>query len=176
MHLDTYYGAIKNKDEIKYVVRKSLSPDFTLKEAENIVDETVKQKVKSAFVGNKLQLPVYMNEEKGIEIKKVRCFANTIKNPIHIRSQRDLSDKDYKQHFHVSNDTNYCMAIYEGKIKGKVKRDYKLVRTIDAAKYFKRSTNYEVQKTLVPELSNKVFELKQLLKVGQMVLLYESYP
>lgn len=176
LHLDKYYGAIKNKDEIKYVVRKSLYNNFNKDTAKNIVDKKVKEIVLSAFVGGKLQLPVYMNEEKGIEIKKVRCFANTIKNPIHIRSQRDLSDKDYKQHFHVSNDTNYCMAIYEGITKGKVKRDYKLVRTIDAAKYFKRSTNYEAQKTLVPELSNKGFELKQLLKVGQMVLLYESYP
>ena len=164
LHKETYYGAIENKDEIKYVVRKSLSPDFKLKEAENIVDETVKQKVKSAFVGNKLQLPVYMNKEKGIEIKKVRCFYK-MREPINIRQHRDLSDKDYKQLYHVENNGNYIMAIYED-------CGYLILNNIEAASYYRRSKFINKSRTIVPSENNGE-KLKYILKSGTRVLLLQ---
>ena len=62
-----------------------------------------------------------MNKQKGIRINKVRCYADSVKNPLKIRQQRDVSKKEYKQQFNVMNDSNYLMAIYEGEEKGRKK-------------------------------------------------------
>ena len=180
LHSDTYYGAIEKDGEIRYVVRRALSSLEKMTEVDNIVDETVKEKVKAAIAEKGLKEAVsgtiYMNEEKGIVIKKVRCFANDVKKPINIRHQRDMSRKEYKQQYHVKNEGNYMLAIYEDVVKGKVRRDYELVKTIEAADYYRRSTDKSERLSLVPERSLKGFPLKWNLKIGQHVILYETSP
>lgn len=182
LHEQTIYGAIERDGEIKYVVRKPLS---SLKEEQikNIVDDTVRQKV-LAFVnvyGIKAlkdpNLKVYMNEEKGIVINKVRCYATMVKHPLHFdkRKPRDLSKKEYKQDFYVTNDSNYIMAIYEGKVKGKVKREVEYVNSMDAAQFFKRSNDRSVYSSIVPENSVTYgLTLLYKLRIGTMLLLYEK--
>lgn len=180
LHSDTYYGAIEKDGEIRYVVRRALSSLEKMTEVDNIVDETVKEKVKAAIAEKGFKEAVsgtiYMNEEKGIVIKKVRCFANDVKKPINIRHQRDMSRKEYKQQYHVKNEGNYMLAIYEDVVKGKVRRDYELVKTIEAADYYRRSTDKSERLSLVPERSLKGFPLKWNLKIGQHVILYETSP
>jgi len=136
LHNDTYYGAIEKDGKICYVVRKAINSFASEKDIENIVDEMVKAKVKEyvAMHGFKEAIAgdIYMNFEKGVKIKKVRCFANSVKQPLNIRQQRDASRKEYKRQYHVSNDSNYCMAIYEGSGNGKAKREYELVKNIEA--------------------------------------------
>ena len=183
LHNDTYYGAITEPatGDLKYVVRKALS---ALKEADvkNIVDDTVRNIVqaaikekgfKDAMVG-----PVWMNEAKGIQIKKVRCYAPLVTNPLNIRRQRDKSEKEYKQQYHVANDRNYLMAIYIGKDKkGREKRDFKLVNNLMAAEYFRTSNDKEMMgRSLVPLLSKNDYPLAYTLKIGTMVLLCEKEP
>jgi len=183
LHLDTYYGAIERDGEIKYVVRKALT-DTTFfdspKKLDLIVDEAVRDKVKQAVEGKNFKEamaePIYMNKEKGILIKKVRCYMNSVRNPLNIRKHRDLSTKEYKQQFHVANDSNYIMAIYEGLVKGKVKREFEIVNMLDAANYFKTSTSKEEFPTLVPQRSANGLEMKSRLFIGTMVLLYEKSP
>ena len=131
LHKDTFYGAIKRDDEIRYVVRKSLE-QLQVTDIEKIVDEAVKALVKEAIatVGfktamNPAEYTIWMNREKGIPIRKVRIFTPNVTQPILLKKQRDLSDKEYKQDYHVVNDGNYCMAIYEGQDKkGKTKRTF----------------------------------------------------
>ena len=180
LHSDTYYGAIEKDGEIRYVVRRALSSLEKMTEVDNIVDETVKERVKAAIAEKGFKEAVsgtiYMNEEKGIVIKKVRCFANDVKKPINIRHQRDMSRKEYKQQYHVKNEGNYMLAIYEDVVKGKVRRDYELVKTIEAADYYRRSTDKSERLSLVPERSPKGFPLKWNLKIGQHVILYETSP
>ena len=180
LHSDTYYGAIEKDGEIRYVVRRALSSLEKMTEVDNIVDETVKERVKAAIAEKGFKEAVsgtiYMNEEKGIVIKKVRCFANDVKKPINIRHQRDMSRKEYKQQYHVKNEGNYMLAIYEDVVKGKVRRDYELVKTIEAADYYRRSTAKSERMSLVPERSPKGFPLKWNLKIGQHVILYETSP
>ena len=180
LHSDTYYGAIEKDGEIRYVVRRALSSLEKMTEVDNIVDEIVKEKVKAAIAEKGFKEAVsgtiYMNEEKGIVIKKVRCFANDVKKPINIRHQRDMSRKEYKQQYHVKNEGNYMLAIYEDVVKGKVRRDYELVKTIEAADYYRRSTDKSERMSLVPERSPKGFPLKWNLKIGQHVILYETSP
>lgn len=181
LHMDTYYGAIERDGEIRYVVRRELSSFEKMSDLDNIVDEAVREKVK-AVVAEKgfkeaLQGCIYMNEEKGITIKKVRCYANDIKKtPIKIREKkiRDLSQKEYKRSFYVKNEENYLLAIYEGCVKGKPKRDYELVKNIEAAAFFKQSTDKQDFPTIVPEKSEKGFPLKYILRTGMHVILYEN--
>ena len=62
----------------------------------SIVEEAIKQHgFKKAMEG-----PIYMNKEKGIEIKKVRIYVPTITKPLNIRNQRDLSQKEYNRQYH----------------------------------------------------------------------------
>lgn len=180
LHKETYYGAIERDGEIKYVVRKALTSFEKETDIDNIVDDTVREIVRNAVRGKTFKeaiaQPIYMNKEKGILIKKVRCFAQGITRPLNIRQQRDISLKEYKQTFHVANDTNYCMAIYEGLVKNKIKRDFELVKTLDAVTYFKDSTCKVEFPTLVPSKSNAELPLKSIIKIGTMVLLYENTP
>lgn len=176
LHNDTYYGAIERDGEIKYVVRKLLG---SLKESdvENIVDDAVKEKVKQAIAekGFKkaMEEDIFMNREKGIKIKKVRCFTPTVTNPLHIRSHRDESRKEYKRQFHVTLDGNYCMAIYEGEVKGKMKRTYEIVNMIDAAAYYKKSADLTKQYPIAPENKNGL-KYRCSVRTGTQIILLQS--
>ena len=176
LHNDTYYGAIERDGEIRYVVRKELR---NLKESdiENIVDDAVKEKVKQAIAKNgfkdAMEGDVFMNKEKGIKIKKVRCFVPSVTNPLHIRTHRDESQKEYKRQFHVTLDGNYCMAIYEGEVKGKMKRTYEIVNMIDAASYFKKSADLTKRYPIAPENKNGL-KFRCTVRTGTQIILLQS--
>ena len=177
LHNDTYYGAIERDGEIKYVVRRPISSFVKISDLDNIVDPAVKEIIKQAADKKGLKQAVsgviYMNEEKGIKINKVRCYAKTVKNPVNIRKHRDISRKDYKQQFHVQNESNYMLAIYEGEVKGKTKRTYELVKNIEATDFYKESTDKADFPSIIPQSKNDL-PLKHKLKIGQHVLLYED--
>jgi len=169
LHQDTYYGAIKphGEDNVRYVVRRSLD---SLKESDiaNIVDDAVREKVREAVsrLGFKeaMSEPIYMNKEKGILIKKVRCYAPTVTSPLPIRERkrRDTSRKEYKRPFYVVNDENYMMAIYEG---GKMQ----MVTALDAASFY----NKHGYPTIAPEEYNGK-KLKYLVRKGTKILMLEK--
>lgn len=176
LHNDTYYGAIKRDGVIKYVIRKELS---SLKESdvENIVDDIVKEKVKQTIADKGFKQAmgedIFMNKEKGIKIKKVRCYAPSVTNPLHIRTHRDESRKEYKRQYHVTPDGNYCMAIYEGEIKGQIKRSYEIVNMIDAAAYFKKSSDMSGQYPIAPEIKNGL-KYRCTVRTGTQIILLQS--
>ena len=177
LHEQTFYGAIKKNDEIKYVVRKSLD-SLDPKDIDKIVDDVVKEKVKAAVAekGFKKAISetIWMNEELQIPIKKVRIYVPTLTNPIKLKEHRDKSVHGHKRNVHVKNEGNYCMAIYEGNdSKGKVIRSYKLVNNLDAVNYFSGKTGPD---GLVPLSDDKDLPLKCILKTGTMVLFYEKSP
>lgn len=181
LHQDAYYGAVENDGEIKYVKRIALS---ALKETDvkNIVDDTVRdiivQAVRIKGFKEAMSSTIWMNEEKQIPIRKVRCFARSVTKPLNIRKQRDISVKEYKRQFHVVNDGNYLMALYIGKDKkGKEKREFELVNMLDAAQYFKTSNDKQAAGyNMVPIKSKRDYPLAYTLKIGTMVLLYEKSP
>ena len=177
LHNDTYYGAIERDGEVRYVVRRALSSFEKMSEIENIVDEAVREKVRQAVEGKDFKKaiaePIYMNKEKGILINKVRCFVPSVKSPLNIRHHRDQSNKEYKQQFHVANDSNYCMAIYEGEVKGKKKRGFKIVNMLEASSHFKWSNENRCS-NIVDAQNSANLPWKQTIKIGTNVLLYES--
>ncbi len=177
LHQDTYYGAIKRNEEICYVVRKPIDT-IGEKDIKNIVDDAVRQKVQEAFdkYGSTKEAlkekDVWMNKEKGIRINKVRVYAH-ITQTLDIRNHRDVSQKEYKRTFHVVNDSNYVMGIYVGiDKKGKEKRDFQLVNCLEATNHCNDKSKKEGMLPLV----KGGFALKMKLKVGTMVILYESKP
>ncbi len=176
LHNDTYYGAIERDGEIKYVVRKPLS---SLKETdvENIVDDIVRQKVKDAIkvkgFKEAMSGDIFMNEEVGIKIKKVRCFCPAVANPLNIRQHRDISRKEYKQQYHVTTDSNYCMAIYEGVVKGKFKRSFEIVTMLDAASYYKKSADVSKYYPITPEEKNGL-KLRCKITAGTQIILKQA--
>lgn len=181
LHNDTYYGAIERDGNVKYVVRRALS-SLGEKDIKNIVDDTVRGIVEAAISekGFKEAMAgtIWMNEEKQIPIKKVRCFTPSITNPLNIRKHRDESIKEYKRQFHVANDGNYAMAMYIGKDKkGKEKRDFELINMIDAARFYRTSNDQNVvEHNMFPIKSKHDYPLAYTLKIGTMVLLYEKSP
>lgn len=173
LHKDTYYGAISREGSIKYVVRRALS-SLAEKDIKNIVDPAVREKVELAIkergFKNLLSEPVWMNREKGIEIKKVRVFTPTVTSPLNLKKHRDESRHAHKQFYHVANDSNYCLCIYEGNIGKKTKRSYKLINLLDA------SRDYRSSNELFPLSDKDGLPLKWKLRIGDMVLFYEKSP
>lgn len=182
LHNDTYYGAIKKGDDIKYVVRRSLD-GLGEKDVKNIVDDEVRRKVENAMLlhgslEKAVEETIWMNEEKQIPIKKVRVFASSVTRPIHIRQQRNMSRHEHKRQYHVQNDRNYIMAIYVGKsANGKEKREFELVNNLTAANFYRRSNDkVPTDNQLIPLYSKSGYDLRYQLKIGTMVLLYENSP
>ncbi len=193
LHQDSIYGAIKNPlntEEIRYVIRKDLE-SIKASDVENIVDETVKMKVKEAIASkvlvmssnaqqkNKLDGTVWMNEEKAIPINKVRLYANSVKNPLHIKAHSALSKSrhEHKQQVYGQNDENFAMAIYEDfDKKGKIKRSFEMINNIDAGSYYKLSNGANKTKyDIVTNPHDKTgLPLKYILKKGLMVLFFKE--
>ena len=198
LHLDTFYGAIakdingniitntNGKIAPNYVIRKELSK---LKETdiENIVDPVVRGKIieakKNKLItfnksGAVIKTTIWMKENQ-IPINKVRVYSS-LKNPLpDFKKHRDLSHLTYKQQYNVSNEENYCLAIYEGKNKkGNVCRTCELVNMIDAGNYYRLSNkNWKQQYPIVPEKDSVTnYSLKTIITKGLMVLLYEKSP
>lgn len=169
LHKDKYYGAIEREGNIRYVIRTNVS-DLKAADIDKIVDETVREKVRAAFDGKTFQMPIYMNEEKRIVIRKVRIYADSVKSPLNIRYHRDKSTKEYKQQYHVVNDENYLMAIYESE-KGPT--PFLLVNAMEAVKYLRESNPKNHETTLVPQLF-KGQKLRSTVKKGTLLLLLED--
>lgn len=179
LHQETYYGAIERDGEIKYVVRKSLGSFKNAKEVEKIVDDEVRAKVMAAIEQHgfkeAMATTIWMNEEKQIPIKKMRCYTK-IASPLHIRSQRDLSKHEYKQQYHVVGGNNALMAIYEGvDKKGKTKRGFEMLSNYTATAMQKRSSDRGADPDVVP-IEKGGLPLHCTIAKGTMVLFWVNSP
>ena len=179
LHNDTYYGAIERDGEIKYVVRRPISSFEKISDLDSIVDPAVKEIIMQAVEEKGLKQAVsgiiYMNEEKGIKINKVRCYVtgSIAGKIIDVRDQRDKSTKQYKRRYLVENGDNYVMGIYEGLKGKKVCREYDLANMLDASAFYNDKTSYSIlpQKSVkgIPDLP-----IKYKLYKGLHVILYEK--
>lgn len=175
LHMQSFYGAIKRDDEVKYVIRKSLDV-LQPADVDKIVDDAVRECVKAAIdregFKEAISKPICFNESKGVYIKKVRIFTPTVTQPIALKKHRDQSRFEHKRSYYVANDGNYCMAIYEGiDAKGKIKRSFLIVNNMEAAKFYNGKTS---RYDLVPQSDSNDYPLKCILRIGTMVLFYEN--
>ncbi len=179
LHSDTYYGAIENDGVVRYVKRINLA-SMKVTDVKNIVDDAVRDIVEAAIreKGFKEAMAgtIWMNEEKQIPIKKVRCYTS-IKNPISFdkKKQRDLSDKEYKRNYYVTTKGNYIVALYVGSTKtGKRKTFYEFVNMMEAAGYYKTSNDKSVVGHNIVPLEKDDCQLAFILKKGTMVIFYKE--
>ncbi|MFZ5939931.1 MAG: type II CRISPR RNA-guided endonuclease Cas9 [Bacteroidota bacterium] len=184
LHQAKFYGAIEREvinkkgekeKKVFFVIRDSVDK---LKETDvkNIVDNVVKAKVEKAIAekGFKVAMaePIWMNEAKGIAIKKVRYFTPSVTSPIHLKPHRDTSVKEYKRDYYVVNDENYIMGIYEGVNKyEKVIRDFVLLNNLDASRIKHDRGTLDLLPYIHPETGLK---LTGSIKTGDLVLLQEK--
>ena len=179
LHNDTYYGAIENDGAVKYVKRIDLA---SLKEndVKNIVDDTVRGIIEAAIkekgFKDAMASTIWMNEEKQIPIKKVRCFTS-VKNPLYFenRKPRDISDKEYNRNYYVTTEGNYMIALYVGlKKNGQKKTLYEFVNMMEAAIYYRSSNEKSiVGYNIVPQIKNDC-HLAYIFKKGTMVIFYKE--
>lgn len=169
LHKDTFYGAIKREDVIRYVVRKSLD-SLAEKDINNIVDDVVREKVRAAVneagsLRKAVADGIWMKENT-VPIKKVRVYADSVVSPMNLKKHRDESSKEYKRFVHVTNDSNYCMAVY-----GDKKPSFKLYSVLEAAKLYR---NHGCLDNWIPLSDKEDKPLRFVLKTGTMVLFYEN--
>ncbi len=204
LHLETFYGAIerpiidengKEERQIKYVLRKSILK-LKLNEVDKIVDEIVKEKVKNSIADNTLIITsgenqqnilsntIWMNEEKRIQIKKVRIYQAAVTNPIKLKKNRDKTvkqRKEYKEYVNVLNEENYALGVYEAIVKDKVKKRFEALSNFKAssALEFKIDKGLFKSKILFEQskiINGREYKLKNIIKVGNLVILYENFP
>ena len=170
LHKDTFYGAIQKEGSTRYVVRKALD-SIEDKDIKNIVDDVVREKVLAAkesagSLKSAVAQGIWMNEEKGIPIKKVRLYVPSVVSPISLKNHRDQSPKEYKRAVYVANDSNYCMAVYQGK-----KSSFRLFSTMEAVRNLNAGKK---ESEWIPTMNEGGDALRYVLKVGTMVLFYEK--
>lgn len=171
LHRDTYYGAINKNGEIRYVVRKSMDT-LVDSDIKNIVDDVVREKVqlardKSGSLKQAITDGIWMNKDKIIPIKKVRLYTS-VKTPIALKKHRDQSEFEHKRSVYVTNDSNYCMAVY-----GDRKPSFKLYSNMEAVKNYKE---YGPLGRWIPAYDEKGLPFRFVLKAGTMVLFWEDEP
>lgn len=205
LHKDTFYGAIlrlsfdkegfpvldedgKQTMVTQYVVKKSLA-DIKESDIKNIVDD----KIRTLFESNKLTdiqregISIPPSKPGGVEtpIKSVRLKQPSIVNPVLLKPHTHLSVKPHKKYYHVQNEGNFLMAIYEENTNSKKpEKSFELISNLQAAEYYKASNKENRDHyPIVPERkfktkSNKEIELplKQIIHIGQTVMLYQNTP
>lgn len=167
LHKDTFYGAIKRDDEIRYVVRRPLD-SLADKDINNIVDDIVREKVRAAAekaggLSKAVTAGIWMKDNV-VPINKVRVYAATSISPVDLKRQRDVSVHPYKRFLHVGTDKNYCMAIYGDK-------SFSLYSYLRAALLFKEKGGLN---NWMPLSNDNDSPLNYVLKEGTMVLFYEK--
>lgn len=181
LHQDTVYGVIKvppvkgggsdKEPEQRSVVRKFVK-DLTAKDVENIVDPAVREIVRQNI--DKLHsTTIWLNEEKGVPIKRVRVFAHPkVTSLITIREHRDLSSHEHKKYQHVANGSNYITALYRGEVKGRKKASWKVISAFEAVKAEREGSWSET----LPDIDGQGLALTYVLKSGTHVLFYQNSP
>lgn len=198
LHQETFYGAIKPakkgvkgnllKDEngkfiqeenIKYVQRIPFNADFT--GVDKIVDEGLKKQIKeyterAGSFKKAFEEGIYLLDKNGNphgnKIRHVRVWAS-VSEPLAIKKQTNLSDKEYKQHYWAANGENFAYGLYENDQK---QRGFQLLSLFNVSGLNRTSTvlkelfehEIEIQRPKV-----KV-QLKYVLTSGLKVVFYKE--
>ncbi|MDZ8119913.1 type II CRISPR RNA-guided endonuclease Cas9 [Pontiella agarivorans] len=170
--------AYDKKDEL-YDERQ----DWKTKDFERIVDPIVRDKVIKSVqqrmvsglsFKDALLEPIWMNKEKGIAIKRVRCIAKP-KGAFPLKKHRDVSKRDgarWKKEYYVENDENYMIALYNGKsAKGRALAGFRVLNNYTA-------TNYAGEGGCPDSIDVRDVEceLQQVIQIGDAVLVYAESP
>ena len=174
---------VGNLCAVKRIILSSVASKDEEKMAASIVDPIIKKTVNDArakygSLSAAIEAEqengdgsIWLNKEKNVKIKKVRCFQDFAINASPIRSLRDQSKKEYKRSHYSMTNGNFMSAIYEGiDAKGKKKRSFVIISLYEAAQA------YGKHEPLVPTVSEEGYALIKTIRLGDLVLLYENSP
>lgn len=173
LHNDTFYGLIQNAEGEKRFVKRELLDGKTFKSEEEkrvfaakIVDQAVRMKVLAASLEDIKAGNVWMDEKRGVRIKKVRVYAS-YQNCVPLKDHQETPTvgKEYKRPYYVLPNNNYAVAVYEGK-----KRSSLVLSCLEVAKARSKGEEW------LPMVDAQDRPLRYLLKKGMLVLFYEKSP
>lgn len=214
LHQETFYGAIKparrgekgniekdengkfvQEDNIKYVLRVPFNADFT--GVDKIVDEGLKRQIQEHIkrAGNfkkAFEEGIYLLDQNGKphgnKIRHIRVYAS-VSEPLAIKKQTNLSDKEYKQHYWAGNGENIVCAYYKNDHldkKGNIKKDRELeIINLFEISEFKKHNLFDANgqlelyrkdkdnKTIIDDNGNKQTPYA-ILKAGMKVVFYDE--
>lgn len=176
---DTVKEIVFNGRQQEKLLKKEI--EFLKKQINKVDDiEEAVLRAQIEVITTKIENQLYVLPNKNgkpIPIKKIRYFANDVKAPLEIKKHRDSSRHEHKQHYFAKNDSNYCMAIYEGiDAKGKINRSNILINNLDSGSYYKKSNLDNKIYPIAPEKDENNNPLKYILTKGKMVLIYDKTP
>lgn len=199
LHQETFYGAIKpaqkgengnllkdenekfiQEDSVRYVLRVPFNSEFA--SIDKIVDEGLKKQIqehskRAGSFKKAFEEGIYLLDKNGNphgnKIRHIRVWAS-VSEPLAIKKQTNLSDKDYKQFYWASNGENLAYGLYENEQKI---RGFKLLSLFDASKLkttsgkFREMFEDEIQ-TQRPKAKAK---FKYVLTSGTKVIFYKDH-
>lgn len=138
-----------------------------LRNAEEDEEDNIKaeiEKIKSAIANELYVLP--NKNGAPVPIKKVRMYQPTVTDPIHLKPHFDSSKFKHKKNYHVMNDGNYAIGIYEGNdVKGNLQRAFLIQNMLDA---------HQTEDAI--GLEKEGLKIRNKLTKGDLVIFYESHP
>ncbi len=174
-------------DGTTYYVKRC---DLKYKANKNDTGFTTWEEVKNAAVDKKLidKLKIY-SESKGLSFKEaatngccfkdskgilhkvrhIRCYTSC-KNPLKIKKQAYLSDKEYKQYTYADMGDLYAMCKYES--EDKKDKQYVIWSKFDISQ--NRKNDLEDIPTTILSKKKEPLYIKQTLKSGDMLLIYKE--
>jgi len=197
----TENGKFIYDDKITYVVREPFlfkkdanSPGFkSLEEIETkIVDKhlfaLIKTQIGEREFRTAMNEGVYLfdkNGKKSGRIRHIRVFVRATE-PLRIKEQTYISDKpsvhlpdkEHKKYYYAGNGENYAYALYQGIIKNKIERDFRIINLFDAANILKisESRRFTVEQEIEYNKKGDSIILHALLTIGQKVMFFKEYP
>ena len=205
LHKETYYGAIVGIDNnYRVVVHKPLR-GLREKDLDSIVDPALRKAIESQVkqymekqnlsFAKAIEEPIFMTDKNGTPVKTdkngrpispirhVRCYAKAgrgelkMETVLKIKQQTYPSKHEHKNSYYVQNDDNYLCLFYEGMMKGKHQREFRLINYFEISQLHLTDVN---TMSAEPEFStfkgNPSMPLKAIIKKGTRVLLYNNIP
>lgn len=201
LHKDTFYGKIKKvkrdedgkllkdgngnwiyeekNDGFKFVVRK---PVTLITKLEQIVSFELQNVIKQQLNGRSLETAfkegVYMLKKQGNPIgnpiRRIRCYADDVTNPIIVKEQTYKSKYDYKNNLYAKNGENILYAIYwDGESKN---RTYDIRSLMNLTAFEDKDLNsfFEPVKEVGRGRNKALVPLHAVIKSGTKVLFYRG--
>ena len=175
MHEETHYGYILNPEngEWVYTAKKSVA-GLTEKEAPRIIDPIIREealrhlaefgKIDPEKAPLRIEKKMY-GEYRYVNVRHVRLAVRATKM-VALRPK-------YNPELFVPTGNNFCLALYEGEVKGKTKRTYRSVPFLEAVKKSQAGERFFPE--MVIEDGNE-FRLWMVLKAKDCVILYDNHP
>jgi CRISPR-associated endonuclease Csn1 len=164
-----------------------------------VISETVADRIKDGkSFKEAIAEPIWMIDNNGnpkktdkngdtlLPIRHIRCRARAgrgyFTKALQLKEHIFKSEQEHKQWYYVQNEINYLFLLYENETDGKVSRTYDIINLLDLVKIGIKDTNELYQLSLFQKKEKgkgkkkTIYKLKQILKVGQRVLLWKENP